>query len=173
MLYVKVNEDKYPIEKFNTFTTQAGHDAIRLYGVDLPVFSNGFIIVDEKDNVIANRLKYKYEYRPNEYTNAPEEVIPAESNFVGGSSPSDSVAQQITSLYNMVNELTPYTANKLVGIQDSECIFTGTPQDGVLSAVLKTDRGEYLPCEVARHDDVVRVTFEKLTEVATVTINIQ
>ena len=74
---------------------------------------------------------------------------------------------------NKVDAITPVTYSKMVGIQDTECVFTDVVAEGTLTANVKTEKGEYLPCSVERADSRVRVSFEKLDSVATVTIQIQ
>lgn len=177
MLYVKINEDLYPIEKFQSFKTQAGNDAIRIVG-DVPVADDGFMIVNEKNELISDKHLYKHLYRQDdnckEYTAVEEQIIPTEA-FTNGTpdDPYSILSRRISAISNEVNDITPYTDMALVGIQDTEFVFHGVFKEGVLTATLKTDRGEYLPCKVERRDDVVRVTFEELTEVAIVTITVQ
>lgn len=72
-----------------------------------------------------------------------------------------------------VADATPFTYSKMVGIQDTECVFTDVVAEGTLTANVKTEKGEYLPCSVERADSRVRVSFDTLDSVATVTIQIQ
>ena len=177
MLYIKINTDLYPIEKIQSFKTQAGNDAIRVVG-NAPQAEDGFFIVDEHNNLISDKHNYTHLYREDdkckEYTAVEEQIIPTEA-FTNGTpdNPYSVLSRRISAVSNEVNDITPYTDMALVGIQDTEFVFHGVFKEGVLTATLKTDRGEYLPCTVERRDDVVRVTFEELTEVATVTISVQ
>lgn len=176
MLYIKINTDLYPIEKIQSFKTQAGNDAIRVVG-DAPQATNGFVIVDDNNKLIADRHAYKHLYRNDEkckeYTAVAEEIVPTEG-FTEGvpDSPLDVLLRRISEINNNVAEITPYTVSKLVGIQDSECIFTGIPRAGLPTATLVTEKGECLPCTIEMKDGNVRVTFDELKEVATVTVSI-
>lgn len=177
MLYIKINTDLYPIENIQSFKTQAGNDAIRVIG-NAPKAEDGFFIVDENDNLISDKHDYTHLYREDEkckeYTAVEEQIIPTEA-FTNGTpdDPYSILSRRISAISSEVNDITPYTDMALVGIQDTEFVFHGVFKEGVLTAILRTDRGEYLPCEVSRRDDVVRVTFEELTEVAIVTISVQ
>lgn len=178
MLYIKIGLNKYPC-KIGTFTTQMGNDAIRISG-DTPLAVDGFQIVDEDDNVISDRSDYIYLYREDEnckeYTSVAEEIIPTQSYAMGDVPPSDYaiLSRRISAVNNRVSDITPYTMSKTVGIQDTECVFTNVVKDeGTLTANVKTEQGEYLPCTVERADSRVRVSFDKLDTVATVTIQIQ
>ena len=98
--------------------------------------------------------------------NLQQSFIQAQKNQVPITAKTDDTANKVTGI-------TPYTASKTVGIQDSECVFTGVEKDGTITANVKTESGEYLPCTVERADSRVRVLFDKLDTVATVTIQIQ
>ena len=173
MLYIKIGNEKYPA-KFQTFRTQANKEGIRVIG-DCPT-ANGFLIVDDNDEVVFDRSEYTYLYREDdrckEYTKEYEEIIPTES-FAMGDVPTDPIYSQLSALSQRIDSITPYTESKTVGIQDAECVFTGVGKDGTITANVKTENGEYLPCTVERADSRVRVLFDKLDTVATVTIQIQ
>ena len=177
MLYIKIGNEKYPCD-ISTFTTQLGNDAIRIKG-DVPLAEDGFLIVDEEDNIIADKSEYKYLYREDdtckEYTKVAEAQIPTQSFAMGDVPPSgyDILSRRINAVNSRVSDITPFTMSKTVGIQDTECVFTDVPKDGILTANVKTQKGEYLPCEVERADSRVKVSFDKLDTVATVTIQIQ
>ena len=102
MLYLKIDDNKYPIEKFSTFTSQFGNDAIRIIG-ETPIATNGFQIVDEKDNIISDRSEYIYLLREDdsckEYTRIAETIIPAKS-FSTEVKSTNPIQQQINSLNN-------------------------------------------------------------------------
>lgn len=174
MLYIKINEEKYPIKDFQVFTTQMGNNGIRIIG-DVPT-ANGFLILDDEDNVIADRSDYTYLYREDdkckEYTAVAEEIIPTECSYMGDV-PTSPIQRQISALNNRVSAITPYTESKEVGIQDKECIFDGNYKDGVLTARVMTSRGEQIPCTTEKSGDSIIVKFEELEDTATVTIQIQ
>lgn len=173
-MYIKINEEKYPIKDFQVFTTQMGNNGIRIIG-DVPT-AEGFLILDDEDNVIADRSDYTYLYREDdkckEYTAVEEGIIPAECSYMGDI-PISPIQRQISALNNRVNELTPYTESKTAGIQDTVCVFDGHYQYGVISAMVVTDRGTIVPNTIEWSDDNITVRFKELEETATVTISIQ
>ena len=175
MLYIKIGENKYPIDKFGTFITQLGNSAVRIVG-DVPLAENGFEIVDDEDNVIGDMSEFTYLYREEdnvkEYTKEAEEIIPTQS-FATGDFPDNPIQKQINALNRRVSEITPYTDSKEAGIQDKECVFDGNYKDGVLTASVVTSRGEQIPCTVEKSADNITVKFDELTDVATVTVSIQ
>ena len=175
MLYIKIGENKYPIDKFGTFITQLGNSAVRIVG-DVPLAENGFLIVDDEDNVIGDMSEFTYLYREEdnvkEYTKEAEEIIPTQS-FATGDYPDNPIQKQINALNRRVSEITPYTVSKEAGIQDKECVFEGQYKDGIISATVITSRGEQIPCTVEKSADNITVKFDELTDTATVTISIQ
>lgn len=84
-----------------------------------------------------------------------------------------SVVDKVDTTANQVVSITPFTESKKVGIQDTECIFTDVDKEGSLTTTVKTESGEYLPFTVERSRNRIRVSFDSLNEVATVTISIQ
>ena len=175
MLYIKIGNRKYAA-KIQNFTTQRGKNGIRVISDEAPTAHSGFLVVDKDGNVISDRSAYTYLYREDdtckEYTMVAERIIPTRC-FEMGDVPASAVSRQISNLNARVSAITPYVESKMVGIQDSECVFTGLRKDGTLTANVKTDKGEYLPCTVERADSRVRISFDKLETVATVTIQIQ
>lgn len=177
MLYIKIGNEKYPCD-ISTFTTQLGNDAIRIKG-DVPLAEDGFLIVDEEDNIIADKSEYKYLYREDdtckEYTKVAEAQIPTQSFAMGDVPPSgyDILSRRISAVNSRVSDITPFTMSKTVGIQDTECVFDGEYKDGVISATVVTSKGEYIPCTVEKSADNIAVRFKELEEVATVNISIQ
>ena len=178
MIYIEMDGNKYPC-KIHSFMTQFGKDALRVISSEAPVAENGFRIVNDNDDIITDRSDYKYLYRENgdakEYVAAPEEIVPVKGYYNGNQSesPYTILSRQIGAVSTQVNAITPYTESRLVGYQDKECVFTNIHKDGVLTATVLTEDGEYVPNTVERIDDFVRVSFEELDTVATVTIQIQ
>jgi len=175
MSYLKINgsDEHYNVE-LQPFTTQHGYRGVKFVGDVIPSTDQGFKMYSDDDEEIADLSAFTHEYNPNSYS-VEEDIIenPSPNNEPCGPSALDRINARINALSSNVNEITPYTDSKLVGIQDMECIFQNVTKDGSLTANLKTDSGLFLPCEVARVDTNVRVTFDKLEEVATVTISIQ
>ena len=68
-------------------------------------------------------------------------------------------------------KLTPYTETKTAYIDDTEIIFENVP-NGNLTVYVKDSEGMYLYCTAERVGDMIKVYFEPLEYIATVTISI-
>lgn len=175
MLFIKIGLNKYPC-KIGTFTTQMGNDAIRISG-DTPLAVDGFLIVDEDDNVISDRSDYIYLYREDEnckeYTKVAEEIIPTQSYAMGDVPPSDYaiLSRRISAVNNRVSDITPYTDSKTAYIDDEYVTFDG--RDGNVSVFMVDGDGQNVPCTFDRENGQIIVRFEKRTSLATVNISIQ
>lgn len=176
MLYQKIGEQKYPIEKFSTFPTQLGNTAVRISG-DIPI-ANGFEIVDDNDNVIADCTAYTYLYREDdtckEYTKVAEEQIPTES-FASGDIPEsafDVLSKRISAVNNRVSQITPYEQSKTAYIDDTD-VFFDIPKDGNISVFMVDGEGQNVPFTYEQINGQIKVSFEKRDSLATVTISIQ
>ena len=172
MLYIKIGENKYPC-KFQVFTTQFGNDGIRIIG-DVPL-ANGFQIVDENDNLIADRSDYTYLYREDdeckEYTKVAEEIIPTQG-FTNGTpdSPYDVLSRRISAVNSKVNNITPYEQTKTAYYGENEKVFYGVPS-GNVSVFFDNYNGEY---EVSRIEDRLTISFpERLKDMTNITVMIQ
>ncbi len=177
MLYIKIGKHKYPIESFHVFITQHGNDAIRVIG-DAPLAPNGFIIVDDNDNVIADRTEYIHFYREDdtckEYTKVAEEIIPVECIASGDRpvTPYDVLSRRISAVNNKVNDITPYTDSKTAYIDDTEVYFD-IPKEGNISVFMVDGEGQNVPHTFEQVNGQIKVSFEKRVALATVTIQIQ
>lgn len=173
MLYIKIGENKYPIDAVEVFTTQRGNTGIRIVG-DAPLAEDGFEIVDD-DKVIGDESSYKYLYREDdkckEYTQVTEEIIPAESHYMGDI-PVNPIQRQISSLNRRVNAITPYTESKTAYIDDTEVTFD-IAKDGNISVFMVDGEGQNVPHTFEQINGQIRVSFEKRDSLATVTISIQ
>ena len=173
MLYQKIGENKYPIEKFSTFQTQLGNTAVRISG-DTPI-ANGFEIVDDEDNVIADCTAYTYLYREDdnckEYTKVAEDQIPTESFATGvPESAYDVLSKRISAVNSRVTQITPYEQTKRAFYGETEKTFYGVP-NGNVSVFFDNYNGGY---DTSRIDDKLIVRFtEMIKEVTSVTIMIQ
>ena len=168
MLYIKIGENKYPIEKFSTFQTQLGQTAVRIVG-DTPT-ANGFEIVDDGDNVIADCKEYVYLYREDEkckeYTKVAEEIIPTQS-FATGDFPVNPIQRQISALNKRISDITPYTQTKYGYYGETEKVFYGVPR-GVVIVICEVENS------ISRVDDRVIVKFaERLADTTEITIMVQ
>ena len=174
MIYLKIDDRKYPIEKFSTFTSQFGNDAIRIIG-ETPIATNGFQIVDEEDNVISDRSEYVYLLREDssckEYTRVVETIMPTKS-FSTEVKSTNPIQQQINSLNKRVNDITPYTESKTAYIDDTEVSFN-IVKDGNVSVYMVDSDGQNVSFEFERINEQIKVMFDKRESLATVTISIQ
>ena len=174
MLYLKIDNNKYPLEKFSTFTSQFGNDAIRIVG-ETPIADNGFQIVDEEDNIISDRSDYVYLLREDdfckEYTKNSEEMLPTKS-FLTENKSTNPIQQQINTLNKRVNEITPYTESKIAYIDDTYVIFD-IVKEGNISVFMVDNDGQNVPFTFEQINGQIVVSFEKRDSLATVTISIQ
>lgn len=169
MLYIKIGETKYPIDKFGTFITQLGNSAVRIVG-DVPLAENGFEIVDDEDNVIGDMSEFTYLYREEEnvkeYTKVAEEIIPTQS-FAMGDYPVSPVQRQISALNRRVSEITPYTATKMGYYGETEKVFYNVP-DGNVTVFCDAEN------TFSRIEDRLIVKFaERLSDTVEITISVQ
>lgn len=172
MLYIKIGENKYPIESFNVFTTQNGQTGVRITG-DTPT-ANGFEIYDE-DVLVADGKDYTYLYREDEnvkeYTKEAEEIIPTQS-FATGEFPDsafDVLSRRISAVNSRVTQITPYEQTKTAYYGEIEKVFYGVP-DGVLTVVFDNYDGEY---QTSRIEDRVTISFPRLTEQTNISLMVQ
>lgn len=132
MLYIKIGENKYPIDGFQTFTTQIGNAGVRVIG-DTPL-ADGFLIVDENDHTIADASEYRSLYREDakckEYTKVSEQILPSESYAIGDV-PANPIQKQISALNRRITEITPYTATKEAYYGETEKVFYDVPNGNV------------------------------------------
>ena len=173
MLYIKIGEQKYPIDKFGTFITQLGNSAVRIVG-DVPLAENGFEIVDDNDNVIGDMSEFTYLYREEdnckEYTKVAEEIIPTQSFATGvPESAFDVLSKRISAVNSRVSEITPFEQTKTAYYGEIEKVFYGVP-DGVLNVTFDKYDGEY---SISRIDDRVTVSFPRLTEQTNISLMVQ
>ena len=171
-MYIEIDGQQYPCE-VKTSISQMGNTVIRVISEEAPVAEDGFVV--KSGEKVFDRSSFKYLYRMDgnvkEYTEVAEEIIPA-SGYVSGV-PENPLARQLSAMNQRISDLTPYKESKSAGIQDKECVFDGSYKDGVITATVVTDKGEQKPCKIERSADNITVRFEELTEVATVTIQIQ
>lgn len=177
MLYQKIGNEKYPIDKFSTFITQMGQTAVRIIG-DVPTAENGFEIVDDADNVIGDMSEFTYLYREDEnvkeYTKESEEIIPTQS-FASGDipiTPYDVLSRRISAVNSRVTQITPYEQTKTAYIDDTD-VFFDIPKDGNISVFMVDGEGQNVPFEYEQINGQIKVSFEKRESLATVTISIQ
>lgn len=174
MIYQKIGEQKYPIDKFSTFITQMGNSAMRIVG-DVPLAENGFEIVDDNDNVIGDMSEYTYLYREDskckEYTKVAESPIPAESYASGDTpiTPYDVLSRRISAVNSRVTQITPYEQTKTAYYGEIEKVFYGVP-DGNVTVFFDKYDGEY---EVSRIEDRLTVSFPRLTDMTNITVMVQ
>ena len=171
MLYIKIGDDKYEAQ-IQTFTTQGGQEAIRVYS-DAPIVE-GFLVVDGENNIVSDRSEYINVYRETEnyveYTKSAEDMIPTESYFNGSpDSAIDRLARQISYVNNKVNQITPYTETKQAYYKETEKVFYDVPV-GNTSVFFDNYNGTYA---INRVENRLIVSFNELEQATNVTISIQ
>ena len=180
MSYIKPNgsDDRYDVTGIIPTKTQHGYDAVVFLGDDLPDdLHAGFKYYDDNDNLISDLSKFNDYYTHNVYSVKKDTIVQPKpnntpsgiSNYGGDSSAA--IMEQIASLNEQIEEMQPYTASKPVYIEEYECFFDKV-RDGAISASLVSD-GVEKECQYEVIDDKIRVFFEPLIEVGTVTIIIQ
>lgn len=176
MPYIKPNgsDDTYQVKAIQTMT-QSGYKAVRFSGEEIPnEYNKGFKYYNDEDVLISDFSSYIYFYSPNVYSVEEDEVIiPKPNNTPPADAyiPVDFTSEKIAQLNARVNELEPYTETKEVYIDDTEAIFD-IPKNGSISAWLEVD-GIRTPCEYEVIENKIRVYFEPLEMVGTVTLQIQ
>ena len=172
MLYIKISNHKYPIDKFEVFTTQLGRKGVRIIG-DTPL-ANGFEIYED-DVLIGDMSEYTFLYREDdtckEYTKVEEEIIPVEC-FASGDVPVNPIQSQINALNRRVSELTPYEMSKQAYIGDTACEFE-TDMTGDITAYVMDADGNYIQCTITRETGKITVLFDALEQIATVNVSIK
>ena len=175
MFSVQIDNEIYPC-KIESTSTQFGQDVIRVISETAPLAEHGFYLVDNQGNIIDDKSDYMYLYREDtrckEYTKEPVTIIPTECSYT--EIPEGiyaSLSRQISYCNNRITEITPYVATKTAYIDDTECIFTNVYAQGNITAFVEVN-GIQIPCEVARYENNVIVSFEALEEVGIVTISI-
>ena len=163
-MYIDVNGTRYPCEA-EVSTTQMGRPLVRIIS-NAPLAEDGFkLITDSKE---IDKSDYKYLYNSygtvKEYTNAPEEIIPAQGYKTGV--PKNPITQALSNLNNRVTDITPYTQSKKAYYGEIEKVFYGVPS-GDMSVFFDN---EYT---TERIEDRVYVRFERLTETKDITIMVQ
>lgn len=176
MLYIKIGEEKYPA-KTSVFKTQVGNEAIRVTSEDAPLAQNGFLIVNDKDEVISDRTEYIYLLREDdkckEYTKVEETIIPTECFLTEVPHIVDnSLARSISALSERINAITPYTESKIAYIDDTE-IYFDIAKEGNISVFMVDGEGQNVPHTFEQTNGQIKVSFEKRNSLATITISIQ
>ena len=174
MIYIKIGGRKYRA-KIHTFTTQSGQDAIRVISSTAPLAREGFLIVDENNDVISDRSTYINLYREDdkckEYTEVAEEIIPTEDYETGGlpDSPYKILSRRISNVNKKVNDITPYTDTKVGYYGENKKIFYNAPI-GNTSVFFDNYNGSY---NIERVENRLIVSFDTLTAQTNITISIQ
>ena len=175
MIYIKIGNEKYPA-KIHSFTTQHGQDAIRVISDTAPVAEDGFLIVDENDNLISDKSSYVYLYREDdkckEYTEKEENIIQTE-NFEMGDLPESTISilsKRISTVNNKVDEITPYEETKKAYYGEIEKVFYNVPE-GNISLFFSNYKGDY---DITRFSNRVVITFpQRIKDITTITLMVQ
>ena len=174
MFIIKINGDDTPY-RFSSvmpFTSQHGYNAIKIIGNTMPETDKGFKIYDEDDNVISDYSDYIYLYKEDSYCVEKDNIeLPGFVENPIGPSSIDILNRRINRLNTKVTKITPYIMSKEVGIDETECEFDYV-KTGNISAWYENNN-ETVSCSFEIVDDKIKVTFEPLTDVATVYVSIQ
>lgn len=84
----------------------------------------------------------------------------------------DRLNSRINSVSNRVSNITPYEESKTAYIGDTEVSFIKV-KEGMINANCITESGLSIPITIELANNEIKVKFEELTELATVSINIQ
>lgn len=84
----------------------------------------------------------------------------------------DRLNSRINFVSNRVSNITPYEKSKTAYIGDTEVSFIKS-KEGMINANCITDSGLSIPITIELANNEIKVKFEELTEVATVSISIQ
>lgn len=171
-MYLKINgsEDHYSVD-ISSFTTQHGHDAVRFIGDEIPETDKGFKLYNDDDTVMVDLSRFKYIYKPNEYS-VEKDIIDEPSGNYEPLPPSawDRLNSKVNRLSSQVTEITPYTDTKTAYYGETEKTFYGVPQ-GNTSVFFTNYNGGYT---VSRVSDRLTVAFGTALEASTdITISIQ
>lgn len=167
MLYIKINDTKYPAE-ISTFPTQLGNTAIKVKS-EAPL-AEGFLIVDDEDNVISDKSDFIYLYAEDDdsktYTKVAETPIPTEC-FASGDVPVNPIQAQISALNRRVTDITPYKATQTGYFGENEKVFYGVP-NGNVTVFCDVEN------TVSRFEDRLIVRFaERLADTVEITVMVQ
>lgn len=170
MLYIKIGDESYPA-KISTFNTQFGNLAVRIIS-EAPITNEGFLIIDENNNLICDYSDYIYLYREEnnikEYVNVDEKIIQTQCSYMGDI-PSSAISKQISALNKRINDITPYTENKIAYYGENEKVFYNVPQ-GNVTVFFDNYNGFY---NVDRVENRLIVSFDTLVEATNITISVQ
>ena len=168
-MYIQIGNTKYEC-KATTFTTQSGKEAVRVVS-DAPVATNGFLLLNSKEELIADRSDFTHLYREDgnvkEYTATIDTIVEAEG--YNSPVPKNPITQALSNLNNRVTDITPYKQSKKGYYGDKEKNFYGVP-NGVVSVFFENYDGEYT---VRRNNDVLTVAFPVLEKETNITIMVQ
>ena len=84
----------------------------------------------------------------------------------------DRLNSRINSVSNRVSNITPYEESKTAYIGDTEVSFIKV-KEGMINANCITESGLSIPITIELANNEIKVKFEELTELATVSISIQ
>lgn len=177
MLFIDIDGDIYPM-KAQTFKTQKGQEAIRIFSKEAPLAENGFKIVNGDGKLISDKSDFKYLYREDEncreYITKPEDTIPTNSHYMGDQPESmySVLSRQISAVNSRVTEITPYEESKIAYIDDTEVKFN-IAKEGNISVYMVDNEGQNVPFTFEQVNGQIVVSFEKRNSLATVTISIQ
>lgn len=174
-MYVKINgsDEKYYDIQITFFTTDKGNSGIVVMG-DIPHTDKGFKVYEDDDVINTDLSSYVYQYGiwGNEYTNIEEAVDYGED--VDEPLPPnafDVLSSRVSKLNSRVNAITPYVTSKEAYIGDTHVEFNLVYGD--ISVFIIDRDGNNIPYTIEKTESKIKVLFEPLEQVATVTISVQ
>ena len=162
-MFIEIDGTRYPC-KAETSETQIGRPLVRIYNA--PLAEDGFKLISGEKEI--DKSDYKYLYNSygtvKEYTNVPEEIIPAIGYKTGV--PESPIEKQFNAVNNRITSITPYTSTKKGYFGEVEKVFYGVP-NGIMTVQMDNE------FTVQRIEDRVYVRFERLEEAKDITLIVQ
>lgn len=168
-MYIKINgeETRYN-EVLEPFTTQHGYEAVRFKGDAIPETDKGFRYYDDDDTEIADLTRYKYIYKPNEYSVEHDEIVMPSGNTKP--LPPNPLDVRLANMSRQISSITPYEQSKVAYYGEIEKVFYGVP-NGNVSVFFDNYDGAY---DIVRAKDRVTITFpERLADMTNINISVQ
>jgi hypothetical protein len=122
---------------------------------------------DDDDTEIADLTRYKYIYKPNEYSVEHDEIVMPSGNTKP--LPPNPIDIKFANMSRRISSITPYEQSKVAYYGEIEKVFYGVP-NGNVSVFFDDYNGEY---EIVRAEDRLTVKFPKLDKQTNITIMVQ
>lgn len=168
-MYIKIigEDTKYNV-LLEPFTTQHGYEAVRFVGDEIPETDKGFMLYNDDDTEKGDLSRYKYIYKPNEYSSTHDEIVfPSGNEKPLDPNPLD---VRLSNMSRQISSITPFEQSKVGYYGENEKVFYGVPQ-GNVSVFFDNYEGNY---DLIRIQDRITVKFpERLTKRTNISISVQ